>query len=63
MTTREELFQKICRVLGEHGGFHMVWIGWHDPDTQQLVPVADWGDEAGYIRNYLETLVALPFST
>ena len=50
MTTREELFQKICRVLGEHGGFHMVWIGWHDPDTQQLVPVADWGDEAGYIR-------------
>lgn len=49
-STREELFQKICRVLVEHGGFNMAWIGWHDPATHLLKPVADWGDADGYIR-------------
>ena len=46
---RDELLQKICRVLGEYGGFRMIWVGWHDPDTRQLVPVAAWGDEGGYV--------------
>lgn len=45
---RDELLQRICRVLGEHGGFRMIWVGWHDPGTHQLVPVAVWGDEGGY---------------
>lgn len=49
-STREELFQKICRVLVDQGGFSMAWIGWHDPDTHILKPVADWGDVEGYIR-------------
>ena len=38
MPTRDELFQKVCQVLVEHGGFHLAWIGWHDPDTHQLGP-------------------------
>ncbi|MGH7670613.1 MAG: PAS domain S-box protein, partial [Gemmatimonadaceae bacterium] len=46
---REELLQKVCRVLGEHGGFAMIWVGWRDPETEQLVPVAIWGDEGGYV--------------
>jgi PAS domain S-box-containing protein len=49
--TRDELFQKVCQVLVEHGGFHMAWIGWHDPDTHQLVPIAVWGDESNLIRS------------
>ncbi|KXS33831.1 MAG: Multi-sensor signal transduction histidine kinase [Candidatus Gallionella acididurans] len=49
--TRDELFQNICRVLIEHGGFQMAWIGWHDPATQLLMPVAVCGDESGYIRS------------
>ncbi len=48
--TREELFKKVCRVLVVHGGFRMAWVGWNDLETHQLVPVAEWGDEAGYLR-------------
>jgi PAS domain S-box-containing protein len=49
--TRDELFQTICRVLAEEGGLRMIWIGWHDPVTERLVPVADYGDERGYPRD------------
>lgn len=49
--TRDELLQKICRVLIEHGGFQMAWIGWHDAATQLLMPVAVCGDETGYIQH------------
>jgi len=51
MPTREELFQKVCQVLVKDGGFDMAWIGWHDPETHQIVPVAVGGDEQGYVRN------------
>ncbi len=48
--TRDELFRKICRILCEHGGFHMAWIGWNNPESHQLEPVAEWGDASGYLR-------------
>lgn len=47
---REELFHKICRILVEQGGFRMAWIGWHDPTTRTLAPVAASGDEDDYLR-------------
>lgn len=47
----DELLEKICQVLVEYGGFRMAWIGWHDPETQLLVPVAECGDESGYLRS------------
>lgn len=50
MATREELFQKICQVLVEHGGFCLAWIGWHLPETHQLVPVAECGDQTEYLK-------------
>ncbi len=46
---RDELLEKICRVLGEHGGFKMIWVGWHDAETSRLLPVAIWGDDGGYV--------------
>ncbi len=49
--TRAELFQKVCAALVERGGFRMAWIGWHDPETQLLVPVAECGDEGGYLQS------------
>jgi PAS domain S-box-containing protein len=49
--TREELFRRICRILVEQGGFHLSWIGWHDPETHLLVPVAEWGDADSYLRS------------
>jgi PAS domain S-box-containing protein len=47
---REELFRKICRILVEQGGFRMAWIGWHDPATRTLAPIAAWGDDDDYLR-------------
>lgn len=47
---RNELFQRICRVLVEEGGFRLAWIGWHDAATHRLVPVAVWGDDNDYIK-------------
>jgi len=49
-STREELLQKICRVLCEHGGFDMAWVGWHDAQTHRLNPVAVCGDEKNYLQ-------------
>lgn len=43
------LFPEICRVLVELGQFKMAWIGWHDPATRLLAPVAVTGDEHSYV--------------
>ncbi|HSM80389.1 MAG TPA: PAS domain S-box protein [Nodosilinea sp.] len=37
---RDELFQKVCQALVDDGGFPLAWIGWHQPDTDTLTPVA-----------------------
>ena len=47
--TRAELFQQVCRVLTERGGFGLAWVGWHEPQTQAIVPVAKWGAPSEYI--------------
>lgn len=47
--TRNELFDKVCRVLVERGRFRMAWIGWHDRQTHRLEPVASFGDQLGYL--------------
>ena len=49
--TRDDLLRKICSVLVEHGEFRMAWIGWNDPETAKLVPVAVEGDERGYVTS------------
>jgi len=48
---RDDLFRKVCRVLVEHGGLRMAWIGWDDPRTHRLVPVAEFGDLHGYLQS------------
>ncbi len=48
---RDHLFRKVCRVLIEHGGLRMAWVGWHDPATHRLDPIAEFGDEKGYLDN------------
>ena len=50
-TSREELFQRTCRALVEDGGFRMAWVGWTDPATRRLVPVAECGDEGKYLES------------
>lgn len=48
---RKELFEKICQVLVEQGGFPMVWVGWQDAPTRRLEAVASWGDRSGYLND------------
>ncbi|HSO37946.1 MAG TPA: PAS domain S-box protein, partial [Labilithrix sp.] len=49
--TRDGLFQSICKVLVADGGFGMAWVGWHDPETHRLAPVAQAGDASGYLQS------------
>jgi len=48
--TRDELFQKICNILVEHGGFYMAWIGWYEPETHRIMPLAVAGPEPDYLK-------------
>jgi PAS domain S-box-containing protein len=47
--TREELFQEVCRIAVAHAGFKLVWVGWRDPETHAVIPVARAGDCEGYL--------------
>jgi PAS domain S-box-containing protein len=46
--SRQELLDEVTRVLVEVGKFAMALVSWHDPATQELVPVARFGDTHGY---------------
>ncbi len=46
---RETLLSEACRVLVEHGGFRMAWIGIFDPATSRVVPAARAGEGAEYL--------------
>jgi PAS domain S-box-containing protein len=45
----EELFERICRVAIEYGGFIMAWIGVVDYEAGELKAVAHHGLEKGYL--------------
>jgi PAS domain S-box-containing protein len=53
---RQDLFQTVCDVAVEHGGFRMAWIGMVDEGTQRLVPVAHAGHEDDYLTGLLVNL-------
>jgi len=42
-SSREELFPAVCRVLVEHGGIDLAWIGWFNIDRSRLEPLASCG--------------------
>jgi PAS domain S-box-containing protein len=49
-TSEDELFQAMCRVIVESGGYRMAWIGRVEHDEEKSVrPVAHAGHEAGYL--------------
>jgi PAS domain S-box-containing protein len=52
LPNQEQLFNTLCRILVEEGGFKMAWVGWNNPKTNQLLPAAVWGDD----NNYLSTI-------
>ncbi len=48
-TERRELFDRVCRVLVEHGGFRFACIGWQESDAHSVVPTAWSGEAAGVV--------------
>ncbi|MFY9328924.1 MAG: PAS domain S-box protein [Georgfuchsia sp.] len=49
VTSREELFQAVCRIAVEHGRFRFAWIGLIEQDDPQLKVAARYGTDTGYI--------------
>jgi diguanylate cyclase (GGDEF)-like protein/PAS domain S-box-containing protein len=47
---RDELFRKTCRMAVELGSFRLAWIGLVQDDVDYVAPVAQWGDEEGYLE-------------
>lgn len=47
--SRKALLQSVCNVTAESSGFRLVWIGWLDHQTQEVVPIARAGVDAGYL--------------
>ena len=47
--SREELFAAACRLVVERGKVDIAWIGWHDPVTARITPVASFGDGANFL--------------
>ncbi len=45
-----ELFEGVCPILVDEGGFKFAWIGLVDKDTKEIRPVAMWGDGEAYIK-------------
>ncbi|MFI5346583.1 MAG: PAS domain S-box protein [Elusimicrobiota bacterium] len=48
--SREELFQEVCRLAVEEGGYRMAWVGLpRDDAAKTVLPVARAGTESGYV--------------
>ena len=43
LTSRQELFGGVCRVICEVGEFKLAWIGWLDEERREVRPVAWYG--------------------
>ena len=46
---RDALFAETCRILVEHGEFHMAWVGLAEPESGRVRPVAVAGFDDGYL--------------
>lgn len=52
-TSEQELFQQVCKATVEFGGMKMVWIGLLDESSQQVKPVASYGEGTEYLEGIL----------
>jgi PAS domain S-box-containing protein len=46
------MFEEICEVLVEEGGFRLAMVGWLDPETNWIRPVAFAGEAAVYAKDF-----------
>ncbi len=57
----DRLLHEACRVLGEHGGFRMAWIGFTDEASGTVKPAAWGGVEDGYLGSVTIRFDDTPF--
>jgi len=50
-SNEDELFPQICLDAVKYGGFKMAWIGLVDNSSQQIKPVASYGEGTEYLDN------------
>jgi PAS domain S-box-containing protein len=51
-TDEQELMRAICRIVVQVGGYRVAWVGIAEHDDARTVrPVAQWGDDRGYLRD------------
>jgi diguanylate cyclase (GGDEF)-like protein/PAS domain S-box-containing protein len=53
---RQELYQEVCRIGVERGGFPFVWLARVDAAGQRLVPVASAGEAGDFMERIRERL-------
>ncbi len=49
LPNRQDLFAQVCKVAVELGGFRLALIGWIDERSLQVIPVAAFGNHAGFL--------------
>ncbi len=52
-----ELFESVCPIIVDEGGFKFAWIGLLDKETMEIRPVSLWGEGEAYIKD-----IRLPLS-
>lgn len=55
-----ELYQEVARVAVEEGRFRMVWIGEVDEEAHLVVPVAQAGNDEGYLDGIVVSTLDVP---
>src|SRR6185369_16471541 len=51
-TDEMQLMHNICRTIVEVGGYRVAWVGVaRNDDDKSVIPVAQWGDSQGYLKN------------
>ncbi|GAM10506.1 wide host range VirA protein [Geobacter sp. OR-1] len=51
-TDEFQLMSEVCRTCVEIGGYRVAWVGIaEENDEKSIRPVAQWGDEKGYLNN------------
>jgi PAS domain S-box-containing protein len=58
----KELFEKVCNIAVEQGGFGMAWIGLIDGSSQKLRVIAQAGRTNGYLEHVNISLKGKPLS-
>ncbi|HMK65616.1 MAG TPA: PAS domain S-box protein, partial [Thermodesulfobacteriota bacterium] len=43
--SREKLFQEVCRLVVERGEIDLAWIGWIQPESPCITPIASFGEQ------------------